>query len=76
MQEIGIFNINCMDSSDRPQVVTIFHPQSATPQQITAAICKDLQTAVTPSSIVVKEKDNGVLAYIELPASIGSISLM
>ena len=65
-----------MDSSAQSQVVILYHPSSITPEQVTEAICRDLQTNVTPFSVILKEKDRGVLAFIELSTETGTVMLM
>ena len=65
-----------MDSSPQSQVIILYHPTSLTPEQVTQAICAQLQTNVTPYSVVLKEKDRGVLAFIELPSEIGKNNLI
>ena len=65
-----------MDSTAQSQVIILYHPNSITPEQLTQAICHELQINVTPYSIVLKEKDRGVLAFIEISSDIGILILM
>lgn len=54
------------------QVVSIYYPPSSDLIQVKRSIASAIGSDVTPEQIILKEKPQGITAFVELPTQLGT----
>lgn len=56
-------------------MVSIYHPPSSDLLQVKRSIASAVGADVTPEQIILKEKTQGITAFVELPTQLGNLSI-